>query len=352
MMAHEFRLLRRILKERSGIDLDDDKIGLVEARVRPILKEFDFPTISHLMLALMKPNNDRLRSRVAQAVAVLESYFFRNKIPFSYFTQTMLPQLLERRSASRRIRIWCAACATGQEPYSLAMLLADEASKLDGWNVEILATDFSEEALLRARQGVYSQFEVQRGLPVSKLIEFFQKSGNGWQIKQAVRDQVTFRQHNLLDDCRILGRFDVIFCRNVLIYFDEQLKAMVLARLAHQLEIDGYLVLGAAETTTGVSSDFMPAQESHGGIFCLTPDAIALRRGARQQRGRVNAATLSPQVNATSQAHEVQLDEATAQLLEARARAMGMTLAEFLTEFAISEVPGARDRPVLKPGRD
>ena len=346
MMAHEFKLLRRILKERSGIDLTEDKMDLVEAKLRPILKELGFPSTAHLTLALMKPDSDRLRLRVAQAIAVLESYFFRDKTPFKYFTETMLPRLMEQRAASRRIRIWCAASSTGQEPYSLAMLLSEEGHKLAGWNVEILATDFSEDALRKARQGLYSQFEIQRGLPVSNLVRFFEKSGNGWQIKPEVRDRVVFQEHNLLNDCQGLGRFDVIFCRNVLIYFDDQLKMAVLGRLARQLAMDGYLVLGSAETTTGVSPDFMPVPEGNHGVFCLTPDMSALRREARHLRA-ADAVTVplgNPKVR------EVQLDRVTAELLEAQAKARGLTLAELLTEFAVSGTQEIEGWPVFKAG--
>ena len=347
MMAHEFKVLCRILKERSGIDLKEDKMDLVEAKLRPVLKEFGFPAIAHLILALMKPENDSLRLRVAQDIAVLESYFFRDKTPFTYFTEIMLPRLMERRASSRRIRIWCAASSTGQEPYSLAMLLSEQGQKLNGWNVEIVATDFSEVALRKARAGLYSQFEVQRGLPVSDLVKFFHKSGNGWQIKQEVRDRVAFREHNLLDDCRELGRFDIIFCRNVLIYFDDQLKTAVLARLATQLAPDGYLVLGAAETTTGMSPDFMLVPEGPHGVFCLAPDIAALRRQAQQLRA-ADAATATVE-NPT--VREVSLDRATVELLEAQAKARGLTLAEFLTEFAVSGTPEAETWPFQKAGR-
>jgi chemotaxis protein methyltransferase CheR len=294
---------------------------------------------------------------VAQSIVVLESYFFRDKSPFQYFTQTMLPRLMERRAASRRIRIWCAASSTGQEAYSLAMLVSEQGHKLEGWNVEILATDFSEEALRKARKGLYSQFEVQRGLPVSKLVRFFHKSGTGWQVKPELQGRVNFREHNLLNDCQDLGRFDIIFCRNVLIYFDEQLKTAVLSRLVPQLAMDGYLVLGAAETTTGTSPDFMPVPEGHHGVFCLTPDAAALRHQLHQMRGPVSAGVAEGQrarVGAAIEHHnmrEVRLDPATAELLEARARARGLTLAEFLTEIAASETPEIEDWPDVKAGR-
>ena len=147
-----------------------------------------------------------------------------------------------------------------------------------------MATDFSEDALRKARLGLHSQFDVQRGLPVSKLVKYFQKAGNGWQVKPALRERVVFREHNLLNESEDLGTFDIIFCRNVLIYFDEQLKRAVLGRLSRQLAADGYLVLGAAETTTGASPDFMPVPEGHHGIFCLTPEAIAARRQVKESR--------------------------------------------------------------------
>jgi chemotaxis protein methyltransferase CheR len=275
MMAHEFGLLRRILKAESGLKLAEDKQDMLEAKLRPLLKEFAFPSLSHLALALLKPGGEHLRSRVAQAVTVQESYFFRDKVPFQYFADTMLPTLMARREDTHRLRIWCAAAATGQEPYSLAMALAGKAKQLAGWNVEIVATDFVEDALAKARKGIYSQFEVQRGLPVTLLVKHFRQAGSAWELEPMLRESVDFRVHNLLDDCSALGRFDVIFCRNVLIYFDEVTKRAVLARLAGQLASDGYLVLGAAETTSGHSSDFMNVPEGHHGIFRFTPGAAA-----------------------------------------------------------------------------
>ncbi|MGZ8417695.1 MAG: CheR family methyltransferase, partial [Methyloceanibacter sp.] len=267
MMAHEFALVRRILKEQSGLNLGEDKQDMLEGKLRPLLREFSLPTLSHLVLAMMKPEAHHLRSRVAQAVTVQESYFFRDKVPFNYFVDVMLPKLMAKREKERRIRVWCAAAATGQEPYSLAMELVEADSKLLGWTVEIVATDFVDDALNKARKGLYSQFEVQRGLPVSLLVEYFNKVGNAWEISPAIRDRVEFRSHNLLDGCQDLGIFDVIFCRNVLIYVDEATKRAILARLASQLAPDGYLVLGAAETTTGLSDEFMAVPERHHGLF-------------------------------------------------------------------------------------
>ncbi len=286
MMAHEFGLMRRLLKEHSGLNLGEDKQDMLEGKLRPLLREFSLPSLSHLVLMMMRPDAHRLRSRVAQAVTVHESYFFRDKVPFNYFVEAMLPKLMAKREASRRIRIWCAAAATGQEPYSLAMELAERNDRLAGWTVEILATDFVEDALGKARKGLYSQFEVQRGLAVSFLVKYFNKVGNAWELSPEIRGKVEFRNQNLLDDCEALGTFDVIFCRNVLIYFDDATKRAVLARLAARLAPDGYLVLGAAETTTGISHDFAAVPEGHHGIFRFTPEAAAANRAREEARHR------------------------------------------------------------------
>jgi chemotaxis protein methyltransferase CheR len=286
MMEHEFGLMRRLLKEHSGLNLGEDKQDLLEGKLRPLLREFSLPSLSHLVLMMMRPDAHHLRSRVAQAVTVQESYFFRDKVPFSYFIDTMLPRLTARREMTRSIKIWCAAAATGQEPYSLAIELAERNGKLAGWHIELLATDFVDDALSKARKGVYRQFEVQRGLPVSLLVKYFRKIGSGWELSHAIRELVRFRTQNLLEDCQALGTFDVIFCRNVLIYFDEATKRAVLARLAARLAPDGYLVLGAAETTTGLSHDFVAVTEGHRGVFQFTTEAAALKR-ARDEASRV-----------------------------------------------------------------
>jgi chemotaxis methyl-accepting protein methylase len=170
-------LVRRLLKKHSGLNLGEDKQDLLEGKLMPLLREFGYPTLSHLVLAMMKPEAHELCSRVAQAVTVQESYFYRDKLPFHFFIDAMLPRLMARRQNERSIGVWCAAAAMRQEPYSLAMELAERNGKLADWTVEIVATDFVEEALTRARKGRYSQFEVQRGLPVSLLVKDFNRSG-------------------------------------------------------------------------------------------------------------------------------------------------------------------------------
>ncbi len=187
-----------------------------------------------------------------------ESFFFRDKTPFDKFTNTMLPKLLKARADKRRIRIWCAAASTVQEPYSLAILLKEAAAKLSGWRVEIIGTDISTEVLEKAKTGVFSQFEVQRDLPIQMLLKYFTQNGDVWQVNLEIRGMVQWRMLNLLDSFSSLGEFGVIFCRNVLIYFDQETKSDILNRLARQMPGDGYLVLGGAETVVGLSTAFQP----------------------------------------------------------------------------------------------
>ena len=325
MMMHEFEALRRVLRDYSGAELKENTIAIVDAKLAPVLKAYQLLSIGDLTAALMQPGNDCLRQRVAEAVAVNESYFFRNRECFSYVSDVLLPRLMERRAHARRIRIWCAACSTGQEPYSVAMLLADMGATLNGWTIEILATDFSQAALQKAREGLYTQFEVQRGLPATKLIKYFEKSDAAWRIDPDIRRRVGFREHNLLEDCAGFGRFDVILCRNVLIYFDAALRAAVLKRLAGRLETDGYLILGAAETTTGHSRDFVRVEDSRSGVFRLDPGAAHTGEGQ---------GLLAEGDEPMAQFRSVKLDRATVDSLEAKARARGLTLASLLAEFA------------------
>jgi chemotaxis protein methyltransferase CheR len=197
-------------------------------------------------------------------MATNESFFFRDKVPFEHFRTIIMPALVAARRASRTIRIWCAAASTGQEPYSLAMCLKGMEREISGWRVEIVATDLSHEVLEKARAGLYSQFEVQRGLPIQLLLKHFTQVGELWQIAPDIRAMVKFRQLNLLSNFSSLGMFDLIFCRNVLIYFDQQTKVGVLENLARVVACDGYLVLGAAETVVGLTDSFKVVGDKHG----------------------------------------------------------------------------------------
>ena len=208
--------------------------------------------------------NGALARDVIEAMTTNESFFFRDDKPFAHFRTHAIPRLLAARPAGVPLRIWSAAASSGQEAYSLAMLLAECAPQMAGRSVEIVGTDISREQLTRAREGVYSQFEIQRGLPMQMLVRHFKKDGANWRINDALRNAVSFREWNLLADLRPLGRFDIVFCRNVLIYFDPPTKARVLDAIAKQMAPDGLLYLGGAETVLGISDRFTAAPGERG----------------------------------------------------------------------------------------
>jgi len=279
----EYDFLRKLLKDRSGLVLSSDKQYLLESRLMPIVRRLDLGTLDALVAKLRGAGAEALIVQVVEAMTTNESFFFRDKVPFDNFCQAIMPALLARAN-QRRIRIWCAAASTGQEPYSLAICLKEMAGKLAGWRVDIVATDLSLEVLEKATAGVYSQFEVQRGLPVQHLIKYFAQKGDTWQVSPEIRAMVQFRPFNLLHDFAALGNFDVVFCRNVLIYFDQPTKVGILHRIARLLPADGFLVLGAAETVVGLTEAFKPTTERRG-LYVLnaapaTP-RLALVAGAR-----------------------------------------------------------------------
>jgi len=219
------------------------------------VREFKLESLSDLVDKLRRSGDRALAEAVTEAMTTNESFFFRDKTPFEHLREHVIPQIVGS-SSSKRLRIWCAAASTGQEPYSVAIVLKEMAAQLRGWTTEIIATDISNEVLIRARKGVYTQFEVQRGLPIKQLMTYFTKNGDMWEINAEMRGMVKFEYLNLLKDFGRLGQFDVVFCRNVLIYFDETTKRDVLKRIAQRTSAGGYLVLGAAETIMGLSGDF------------------------------------------------------------------------------------------------
>lgn len=263
MTPADLDFLGKFLKERSGLVLVGDKTYLIESRLMPIARKHNMPSLAVLMQQL-RAGSPNLENEVVEAMTTNETFFFRDKLPFDLFTETMLPAMITARAAQRRLRIWCAACSTGQEPYSLAMLLDEKAAQLAGWNIEIYATDLSSEVLAKAKAGRFSQFEVQRGLPIQLLVKNFEQVGDLWEISSKIRSKVQFRPINLLRDFSPLGTFDIIFCRNVLIYFDEPTKVDVLNRMASSLAPDGFLVLGAAETVVGLCDRFKSVPDKRG----------------------------------------------------------------------------------------
>jgi chemotaxis protein methyltransferase CheR len=258
----DYEFLRKLLKERSGLDLSADKQYLVESRLIPLARRAGLAGIAELV-AKIRTGAEALTSDVVEAMTTNETFFFRDKIPFDHLREAILPALVQARAGRRSLRIWCAASSTGQEPYSIAMCVKEFAG-LSGWRVEIVATDLSQEVLEKSKAGLYSQFEVQRGLPIQMLVKYFTQTGELWQLNADIRAMVQHRQLNLLQDLSHLGTFDVIFCRNVLIYFDQETKVGIFERVSRMLEPDGVLALGAAETVVGISDAFKPYPERRG----------------------------------------------------------------------------------------
>jgi chemotaxis protein methyltransferase CheR len=269
MTITDFDFICQILKSRSGLLLTNDKAYLLESRLLPVARKWKLATFDDLVRLIRTKNDEAVIRDVVEAMTTNESFFFRDTKPFDQFKQICLPALLKARAAQKTIRIWSAACSSGQEAYSLAMILSEMGPQLNGWKIDIVGTDLSQEILNRAKEGMYSQFEVQRGLPITLLVKYFQQTGDRWKLSDAIRSKVQYREWNLLNDPAPLGKFDIVYCRNVLIYFDQPTKAKVLAGIAKQMPDDGYLFLGGAETVLGISDKFqlLPGQR---GIYGLT----------------------------------------------------------------------------------
>lgn len=271
MTPQDFDYLRKLLRDRSGLVLSAEKQYLAESRLLPVARRHGLATLGELV-AKLRLQASLLVTEVVDAMTTNETFFFRDKIPFEHVRDTVMPALIAARAREKRIRIWCTAASTGQEPYSLAMTLKAMNAQLAGFRIEILATDISGEVLERAKAGVYSQFEVQRGLPIQLLVKYFSQVGEMWQIAPELRAMVQFRPINLLNDFKPFGTFDLVFCRNVLIYFDQQTKIGVLNRIGRQMAGDGYLVLGAAETVIGLTDTLKPVSDRRG---LYAPNAAA-----------------------------------------------------------------------------
>lgn len=263
LKPEDFDFVSKLIKSRSGLVLTQDKFYLLESRLMPIARKRGLKDLGELIGAL-RGMDRTLVEDVVEAMTTNESFFFRDTKPFDQFRHVVLPHMIKARASKRHLRIWCAAASSGQEPYSLAMILQDFASQLAGWRIDIIGTDISREILNKARAGLYSQFEVQRGLPITLLVKHFQKAEDMWQISADLRSKVQYREFNLLEDLKSLGQFDVVYCRNVLIYFDQPTKTDVLSRISAQMPDDGFLFLGGAETVLGISDKFKPLARQRG----------------------------------------------------------------------------------------
>ena len=265
MDPHIFAALAAFLKKHSGLTLGSDKLYLVQSRLQSLAQKAGCPSLDAFAAAVAGGTLKAWEKPVIEAMTTNETSFFRDTHPFTMFRAAVLPYLANARAARKTLRILCAAASSGQEPYSLAMMLCEERLRLAGWKVEIVGVDLDTQILARAEDGLYTAFEMQRGLPVTFLGKYFDQAGEGqWRVKKDLRDMISFRPYNLLHSLAPLGHFDIVFCRNVLIYFDEATKADVLARLSQQMPDDGFLFLGGAETVLGITDKFRPVAGKRG----------------------------------------------------------------------------------------
>jgi chemotaxis protein methyltransferase CheR len=285
LSSSAFAALAGLLKARSGLIIGQDKVYLLETRLTTLMRREKLADLNALAERLARPGADPLVREMVEAMTTNESFFFRDEKPFQHFRTQALPRLVAARPPGSTIRIWSAASSSGQEAYSLAMILAESKALTGDRKFEIVGTDIAREPLARAKEGQYSQFEVQRGLPVQYLMKYFKKEDPHWRIAPSIRAMAQFREFNLLGDLRPLGRFDVVFCRNVLIYFDQPTKTKVLEAIAGVMPADGMLYLGGAETVLGITGRFAPLPGERG-VYALTDSTPGL-----QQRPKVAAAS-------------------------------------------------------------
>ncbi len=247
----------------SGLVLPSQKAPFIEGRLAVVMRRFGFRSISALILEL-RHGHDALARAVTEAMTTNESSFFRDRAAFDKFRDVILPPLLESRARRKRLRIWSAACAAGQEPYSIAMILDDLKLQAKGWSIDLIATDLSPEVIARAEEGIYTHYEVQRGLAIRRLVAHFTQDNGNWRIDENLRRMVSFRQFNLLDSYGWLDDLDIVFCRNVLIYFDQKTKSSVLEKISEALQPDGALMLGHAETPDSLARSFVAIDQASG----------------------------------------------------------------------------------------
>jgi chemotaxis protein methyltransferase CheR len=256
VQEREFHYLRDMARRHAAIVIEDGKEWLVESRLAPLACKERAGSVAGLIGILQSKPFGTLHRRAIEALTTNETTFFRDFHPFAALREAILPELIARRGAERHLEIWSAACSSGQEPYSIAMLLHDHFESLRSWTVRITASDLSTEVIARAREGRYSQMEVNRGLPAALLVQHFEKHGNEWRIKEAIRRKVEFREINLAADWPSLPGMDIVFLRNVLIYLDADARRAILEKTLRLLRRDGYLFLGSAETTIHIHPAF------------------------------------------------------------------------------------------------
>lgn len=263
MNPEDFEFISTLIKSRSGLVLTPDKSYLLESRLMPIARKHGHKGLDELIRAARATKDEALIVEVVEAMTTNESFFFRDIKPFDLLRDHVLPPLMKARAQQKHMKIWCAAASSGQEPYSIAIVLKELAAA-QGWRFDIVGTDISHDILDKATSGKYTQFEVQRGMPIQLLLKYFDKKDENWVVKPEIRKMVQYKYFNLLDKLGSLGGFDIVFCRNVLIYFDAETKGKVLEEIAKLMPPDGMLFLGGAETVLGVTDLFKPVPGQRG----------------------------------------------------------------------------------------
>ncbi|HYI46998.1 MAG TPA: protein-glutamate O-methyltransferase CheR [Allosphingosinicella sp.] len=271
------RILASMLEARTGQKLATNRRWRIESALASIVRERGFESVDQLVSRVASRADPALAEAVIESLLNNETYFFRDKLPFDLLFGLPIKRLERARAATRRLSIWCVGCSTGQEAYSLAMSFADERLRWQGWKIEIVGSDLSKSAIARAKAGVYSQFEVQRGLPVMQMIRWFEELGGGdWRIAQSLRDQVRFEPRNIIEPPPSPGRFDIILCRNLLLYFSPDMRRLAFNRLAEAVAPDGALMLGAGETVLGQTDRFVSDADCRG-LYIPAPAAQPAR---------------------------------------------------------------------------
>ncbi len=271
------RILAGLLEARTGQQLTLNRRWRLETALNHLLRERGIASIDELITILVMGKEPSLAGRVVEALLNNETYFFRDRSPFDTLARSALPALAQRRAAGKRLRIWSAGCSTGQEVYSLAMMFAEEPLKWQGWTIDILGTDVSDAVVQRARAGIYTQFEVQRGLGIAQMIKWFEETPDGWRAAEGLRRPVRFQVHNLLEPPPHPGGFDVVLCRNVLLYLNAEMRERAFERLSSAMAPDGWLMLGAGETVIGQTRKLV-ADKDMRGLYVLATNADAADR--------------------------------------------------------------------------
>ena len=282
------RILAGLLEARTGQQLTMSRRWRIETALSSLLRERGISSLDELITILVMGKEPSLSQQVVEALLNNETYFFRDRAPFDLLARHALPELAKRRANSKHLRIWSAGCSTGQEVYSLAMLFAEAPEHWRGWTIDILGTDVSTHCIERARTGVYTQFEVQRGLGINQMIKWFEESGEGWRAVEALRKPVRYQVHNLLEPPPHPGGFDIVLCRNVMLYLNPEKKALAFERLAASLAEDGWLMLGAGETVIGQTKR-LGADINARGLYRLTGDGSRIEKRNGDRRAAAGA---------------------------------------------------------------